>query len=151
MQDTPNTSKPRALFRAWQARVTYRECSVITAIETYTVTMSRTAQGVTATVNGKEVDVLAAGRILSSARQDNGLTVTAEILDTPAPTIGKARAHRLHIIMGRLGLHDHYGIARRACGLAECYSLAALTDQQARDVWGYLLTMFPLDAHAAAA
>ena len=103
MQDTP---KAPALSRTWQATVTYRECSVVTDIVTYTVTMTRTAQGFTATVDGKEVDVLAAARILKNAQNDNGLTVTAEILDTPAPTIGKARAHKLLVIMGRLGLHE---------------------------------------------
>lgn len=151
MQDTTaQTTKPRALFRAWQAKVTYRECGTVTDVTTYTVTMSRTAAGIVASVDGKETDVKRAARILENAEADNALTLTAEILDTPTPPIGKARAHKLHKIMGRLGLQDHYGVARRATG-EECFSLASLTEQQARDVWAYLLNMFPVDAWEAAA
>ena len=148
--NTTTSTKPSALFRAWLATVTYRECGVVTDVTTYTVTMSRTQTGIVATVNGKEVDVLTADRILSNAQADNGLTVTAEIFDTPTPTIGKARAHRLHKIMGRLGLHDHYGVARRATG-QDIFSLAQLTEEQAKEVWAYLTNMFPDTAWEAAA
>jgi len=62
---------------------------------------------------------------------------------TPA-TIGKARAAHLHRLMGRLGLcnPDHYGSARRATG-RDVFSLATLTEQEAREVWAYLCRTFP--------
>lgn len=146
MQDT----KRPALSRTWQATVTYRECGTVTAVDTYTVTLSREVVGgpLSATVDGQTVALRHALNLLEGARVE----VLAETLSQPTPpTIGKARAHKLHTIMGRLGLHDHYGIARRGAGLEECFSLAALTEQQAREVWSYLLAMFPLDAHRAAA
>lgn len=57
-------------------------------------------------------------------------------------TIGKARAARLHRLMGRAGLMEHYGFARRALG-REVHSLAALTEGEARQVWGFVCHMFP--------
>lgn len=151
MQNTTTQTKPRAITRTWQARVTFREVGVVTDVITYTITMTRTTLGIVATVNGELVDVLTADRILRNAQAENGLTLISEELEPTPPTIGKGRAHRLHIIMGRLGLHDHYGIARRACGLDECFSLAQLTEQQAREVWAYLTNMFPDTAWEAAA
>lgn len=147
---TQSPEKPAALSRTWQATVTYRECGVVTAISTYNVTIKVNAQaegGYSATINGQEAGVIDAGRILENARRENGLHVLEEVL-APLPTspIGKVRAHKLHQIMGRLGLYDHYGIARRATGLETCYSLAALTDWQAHEVWAYLCNMFPQDA-----
>jgi len=66
-------------------------------------------------------------------------------------TIGKARAAKLHRLMGRLGLcnPDHYGSARRAIG-RDVFSLATLTEQEAREVWSYLCRTFP-EARALAA
>ena len=146
MQDT----KRPALSRTWKATVTYRECGVVVDVTTYTVTLSRAVIGgpLAAQVDGQEVDVTRAVGILQGAQVE----VLNEVLSQPTPpSIGKGRAHKLHKIMARLGLRDHYGIARRACGLGECYSLAALTEGQAREVWAYLLNMFPVDARAAAA
>lgn len=73
------TPAPRvpALTRTWAAHVTYQECGVVTAQRTHTVTMTRTAQGFAATVDGREAGVLDAARILSSAHT---LTVTHEVL-----------------------------------------------------------------------
>ena len=53
-------------------------------------------------------------------------------------TIGKARASRLHRILGRLGLghSDHYRAATAALGRLVA-SLAALTEGEARKVWNY--------------
>lgn len=149
MQDTaPSSTTPRALFRAWQATVTYRECGTVTDVQTYTVTMSRTAQGVTATLNGRPADVLAAARILSSAQSENALTVTAEILDTPstpARAIGKAAAHELHRELGRLGYRDHYTTAAEVLGVPVA-SLAALTTEQAQTVRSYAYGNWGLSA-----
>ncbi|CAM3887048.1 hypothetical protein [Deinococcus frigens] len=122
----------RALSRTWAAHVIYRECSVITGTADYTVTMTRTAEGFTAEVNGQPVGVLDAARILGSAER---LTVTAETLDTP-PTIGNAAGCNLHRELGRLGFRDHYLTAGEALGRA-VPSLAALTAQDAYTVRDY--------------
>lgn len=128
------STKPRALSRTWEAHTTYRECSVVTGTATYTVTMTRTADGFTATVNGQPVGVLDADRILRNADR---LTVIAETLETP-PTIGKGRAQELHRIMGKVGLPhaQHYALAAAALGeWSPLPSLADLTEDEARTVW----------------
>ncbi|CAM3974199.1 hypothetical protein [Deinococcus marmoris] len=137
-----NTTAPRTMSRTWKAHTTYRECSVVTGTATYTVTMTRTATGFTATVDGQPVDVLAAARTLSGADR---LTVTAEVLDTP-PTIGKGRACELHRIMGKVGLShaQHYAFAAAALGeWSPLLSLADLTEGEARTVWAHLSTLYP--------
>lgn len=63
-----------------------------------------------------------------------------------APTIGKGRAHKLHKIMGRLGLPhlQHYGLAAAAlCEPFPLDSLATLTETEARRVWAHLCKLFP--------
>jgi len=58
---------------------------------------------------------------------------------TPTPSsIGKARASRLHRILARLGLGhaDHYRAAWAALG-RPVDSLAALTEQEGRQVWNH--------------
>lgn len=138
-----DTTKPRALSRTWAATVTYRECGVIVERVTYTVTLSRTADGFAAEVNGQPAPLKAALNILQGAQ----VTVTAEVLDTPpAPTLGRARAASLHRLMGRLGLPSaqHYALAAAALGeWAPLPSLAALTECEARTVWTHLCTLYP--------
>ncbi|WP_293909896.1 hypothetical protein [Deinococcus sp.] len=67
-----------------------------------------------------------------------------------APTIGKARAAKLHKIMTRVGVPSvhHYASAARATG-REVWSLAGLTEREARQTWAYLCRMFPAAQHAA--
>lgn len=148
MQDT----KAPALSRTWRTSNTTEMDGAVVSSSTHTVTLSRAQVGGTlaAEVDGQPATVARAVSLLEDAWN---VEVLEEVLSQPQtpPTIGKARAHKLHTIMGRLGLHDHYGIARRGAGLDECFSLAALTEQQARAVWAYLVNMFPLDAHRAAA
>lgn len=138
-----NTTAPRALSRTWEAQTTYRECSVVTGTATYTVTMTRTADGFTATVDGQPMDVLNAARILSGADR---LTVTAEVLDTPPATIGKGRACELHRIMGKVGLShaQHYAFAAAALGeWSPLPTLSELTELEARTVWAHLSRLYP--------
>lgn len=134
MKDTTaQTQKPRALFRAWQATVTFREVDVVTDVQTYTVTMSRTASGVLATVDGQEVATERAARILAMSDR---LEVTAEILEDTAPTIGKPAACDLHKELGRLRFRDHYTVASEALGRTVA-SLATLTASEAHTVRSY--------------
>lgn len=123
MQD--NT--PRAITRTWAADVVYRECGTVTGSRLYTVTMTRTAQGFTAEIDGQPAGVLDAARILGSADR---VTVTHEVLDTVAAQIGKAAAYELHKELGRLKYRDHYATASAALE-RPVSSLAALTPEQA--------------------
>lgn len=133
--------------RTLSARVTWQECGVITGHSTYTVTLTSTPEGIAAQVDGQPAPLADAVSILNMAAQ---VDVLAEVPATP-PTIGKARAARLHRLMGRLGLSnpDHYGSARRAVG-REVFSLATLTEQEAREVWAYLCRTFPQARQLAA-
>jgi hypothetical protein len=123
-----NTTTP-ALSRTWAAFTTYRECSVITGTVTYVVTISRTAQGFTAEVDGLPVSVLEADQILRAADR---LELLAEVL----PTIGKPAACNLHRELGRLGFKDHYATAADALG-RPVPSLAALSAEDAYTVRNY--------------
>ena len=72
------------------------------------------------------------------------------IAETLAPEIiGKARAAKLHGILGRVGMSgpDHYGNAARAVG-HEVSSLASLTEDEARRFWTYLRRTFPAVEYA---
>lgn len=143
--------QPEALARTWEAVTVYRECGVTVSISRDTVTMTRAHVGgrITATLNGEEVTEARAARILRTADR---LTVTAEDLaPTPAPVIGKARAHKLHKLLGRFGLPHayHYQGASEATGRTVS-SLASLTEDEARKVWAYLCGLFPTLPQVAA-
>jgi len=132
-----------ALRRTWQTVTTYRECGVVVDVARATVILSRAFLGgeLVATVNGQAVEL---PRALSLLRNADTVTVMAEIL---APqTIGKARAHKLHKIMGHVGLpsFQHYGLAAAAlCEPFPLDSLASLTEQEARRVWIHLCRCYP--------
>lgn len=74
-----------------------------------------------------------------------------KVYDFQPAALGKPRAHKLHKIMGRLGLGhaEHYRFAARALG-QNVESLAALTVEQARKVWAALVSAYP-QARALAA
>ncbi|WP_420596875.1 hypothetical protein [Deinococcus sp.] len=140
----------KALNRTWQTVTTYRECGVVVSVDRDSVTLSRDVLDgkLSATLNGEACEVARADRLLRNA---DSMTLTAETL---APlTIGKARAHKLHKIMARLGLPSvqHYGLAAAAlCEPFPLDSLASLTEQEARRVWAYLCRMFPTARRVAA-
>lgn len=148
MNDTSTpTEKPRATFRAWEAVVIFRECGVVTDRRVYAVTLARTADGFAATIDGQPRPHGEAARILNMADR---LTVTAETLEAPTPpTIGKARASRLHRLMARAGLPSaqHYALAAAALGeWATVPSLAELTEPEARTVWQHFARLYPAAA-----
>ncbi|TSA87896.1 hypothetical protein FNU79_01225 [Deinococcus detaillensis] len=138
----------KALSRTWETVTTYTACGENWGSVTRTVTLSREVLGgpISATVNGEAVNVARADRLLRNA---DTMTLTAEVLATEPATIGKARAARLHRLMGRIGLcgPDHYGNARRALG-RDVFSLASLTEQEARRFWIHLWRTFPAIRHA---
>ncbi|UQN07401.1 hypothetical protein [Deinococcus sp. QL22] len=129
-----DSTAPRAITRTWEAHLTYRECSVITGTATHTVTLTRTPAGLEATVDGEASELARAVRILGAA---DALTLTAETLEL-AP-IGKARASKLHRLMARYGVptKEHYAFASAALD-APVYSLALLSEPDARNVWRFL-------------
>lgn len=141
MQDnTPAPKYAPATSRTFAARVVEREYGVIRSVDTYDVTVWKEAGQYRATVNGEEVEAAHAFDLLSRASE---LAVTAETLVSPDPApIGKARAHKLHKLMGRARIANHYRFASTALG-ERVESLAALTEGQARRVWADLLLMFP--------
>lgn len=124
-----HSSMNPARSRTFAARVVDREYGVTRSISTHTVKVWKEGQFYNAEIDGQPATVQAAGRLLDSAEQ---VEVIAEEL-----AIGKAAAHRMHKELGRLGFHEHYGLARRVLG-REVYSLATLTAAEAAEVWAYV-------------
>lgn len=127
-------AKARAITRTWNT-VTH-DCmdGAVVQVRQHAVTLTRTAAGLVAEIDGQPADVLKADQILRGA---TFRTVTAEVLEAPA-TIGNRAACELHRILGRLRFRDHYSAAAEALG-REVRSLAALTLEEARTVrsWAY--------------
>lgn len=143
MQDT--AQKPEALSRTFRTVTEYRPYGEYWGDSVHIVTLSRDHVGgpLVAEVDGEAADIDRAVRIITGATRKE---VTAEVLaPLPAPTIGKARAAKLHQLMGCAGLFEHYGFAARALG-REVYSLASLTEKEARTVWAFVqhMTTAPL-------
>lgn len=142
------TTKPRAVTRTWAITLIFRECSVVTGSADYTVTLTRTAGGLVAEVNGQPETVYRAVQMLEAAEKT---VVLSEVLE-PTP-IGKARASRLHRLLGRLGLvsAQHYALAAAALGeWRPLPSLAALTEREARTVWAHVCRLYPQARSTAA-
>lgn len=146
-----NDTTPVNVTRTWEVSLygSYgegRSASVYLGKRTVTLSGGRDARGqllpMTATVDGQPVPAAQVVELLEWAKADGSVTLLGE--ERTVPTIGKARAARLHRLMGCLGLSnpDHYGSARRAVG-REVFSLASLTEQEAREVWAYLCRTFP--------
>lgn len=127
MQDT-NT---RAHTRTWQTVTRDRLDGAVIQTRAHTITLTRTAHGIEATVNGQPAPLEDAVSILQGA---DSATKTGEQLE-----IGKPRAARLHRLMARAGIPtgEHYAFAAAALD-RPVYSLAALTEPDARAVWHFL-------------
>ncbi|AWT35867.1 hypothetical protein [Deinococcus daejeonensis] len=134
-----DTTAPRALSRTWETLTLDRMDGAVVQTRAHTVTLTRTPAGIEAQVNGEACDLTRAVGILQGA---DTVTVTAQTLE--APTIGKARAAGLHRLMARAGVPsgEHYGFAGAALDRA-VFSLAALTEGDARAVWAFLRATFP--------
>lgn len=141
MQDTALT-----VSRAWEVELygSYGEgSSARVHLGRHTVTLSggRDAHGqvlpMTATVNGQPVPAQDAVSLLNWAKAEGRVTLLSE--ERTVPTIGKARAARLHRLMARAGVPsgEHYGFAGAALD-RPVFSLAALTECEARAVWHFL-------------
>lgn len=149
MQDTALT-----ITRTWEVALygSYGEGPSARAyLGTHTVTLTggRGAQGqplhIRAQVDGREVSEQDAVSLLNWAKRDGRVTLLSE--ERTVPTIGKARAHTLHGLMGRAGIPsgEHYGFAGAALD-RPVFSLAALTEADARAVWRFLTATHPAAA-----
>ncbi|MVN85161.1 hypothetical protein GO986_00040 [Deinococcus sp. HMF7620] len=140
-----NDTTPRALTRTWATVTHCRAYDEDWGTVQATVTLTRTPAGIEATVNGEACELTHALSILRGA---DTVSVTAETLE-PAP-IGRPRAAKLHRLMARAGVPsgEHYGFARAALD-RPVFSLAALTEGEARQVWSFLRATFPSVARAA--
>ncbi|GAA5438167.1 hypothetical protein [Deinococcus aquaticus] len=134
-----DTTAPRTLSRTWETVTLDRMDGAVVQTRAHTVTLTRTPAGIEAQVNGEACELARAVSILNGADR---VTVTAQTLE--APTIGKTRAARLHRLMARAGVPsgEHYGFAGAALD-RPVFSLAALTEEDARAVWAFLCEAFP--------
>lgn len=123
------------LSRTFAAVVEHRPHGEYWGDTRHTVTLTATPEGIVAQVNGETVPTAEAVGILSRADSVEVIEETP----MPAPTIGKARAAKLHRLMGRAGIPsgEHYGFAGAALD-RPVYSLADLTEPEARAVWRFL-------------
>lgn len=150
MQDntTTTTKKPEALSRTWRTHNTAEMDGAVISASRHTVTLSRAFVGgpLSAEVDGQTAELAYAVGLLEDAWKTEVLA--EDLAPLPAPAIGKARAHRLHKLLGSLPV-DHYGIAGRALG-RDVQSLATLTEAEARQVWRFVCHMFPTFRQVAA-
>lgn len=118
---------------------------------TYTYSSPLSGAAVVAQVEGgKLVSLTQAGEAqpvtaLAAAQVEHLVSYLDDVAFTPTPQkIGKARAATLHRLMARAGIPSgqHYGFASDALG-EPVYSLAALSEQQARVVWRWLQATTP--------
>lgn len=151
-------SKPRNKSRTWQVHL-YGGWgdgpSATVYLGSHTVTLSADAEGkLSAAIDGEPQDTIdRAVSYLNWAKADGRLELLEEVrtpdpepLPLAAPVIGKARAAKLHKIMGLIGLPSaqHYGLAAAALGeWVPLPSLADLTEREGRTVWAHLCRLFP--------
>ncbi|GGS10773.1 hypothetical protein [Deinococcus sedimenti] len=97
-----------------------------------------------AEIDGQAVHPLDAGRLLDLGKRDGHVELVAEEIHPDPTTIGNTRASKLHRLMARAGIpgSQHYGFASAALD-RNVTSLAALTEQEARQVWAFLCETHP--------
>lgn len=127
-----NHSTP-AHTRTFRATVHHRPCGENWGDTTHTVTLTRTAQGITAEVNGQPATLEQGVRLLNAAARVDVLS--EELMPLPA-TIGNRAARDLHLTLARLGYRDHYTTASEVLE-RPVSSLAALTAEEAVTVRSY--------------
>lgn len=76
------TTKPRAITRTWAVTLIFRECSVVTGSADYIVTLTRTADGLIAEVDGQPETLYRAVQMLEMAEKT---VVLSEVLESKAP------------------------------------------------------------------
>lgn len=142
MQDT----KPRNITRTWKLDLygSYGEGrSASVYLGTRTVTLSADNDGnKTAQVDDLPATLGEVVRLMEWAKAEGRVTLVSE--ERTAPPIGKARACRLHRLLSLVGIpaREHYGFVSAALD-QNVYSLAALTEDEARAVWNFMVFTCP--------
>lgn len=159
------SSNPRNITRTWRADL-YGGWgdgpSATVYLGSHVVTLSADADGkLSAEIDGEpQASIDRAVSYLNWAKTDGHLELLEEVrtpdsepLTLAAPVIGKARAAKLHKIMGLIGLPSaqHYALAAAALGeWVPLPSLADLTEREAHTVWGHLCHLYPRAREVAA-
>ncbi|EYB66953.1 hypothetical protein DEIPH_ctg060orf0033 [Deinococcus phoenicis] len=152
------SSNPRNITRTWKVDL-YGGWgdgpSATVYLGSHTVTLNADADGkLSAEIDGEpQASIDRAVSYLNWAKADGRLELLEEVrapdpepLTLAAPVIGKARAAKLHKIMGLVGLPSaqHYALAAAALGeWVPVPSLADLTEREARTVWAHLCNLYP--------
>lgn len=147
-------TNPVTVTRTWEVALygSYGEGSSATVslgTRTVTLTGGRDVRGqrlpLTAQVDGQPTPIREAVGLLEWAKSEGRVTLLSEA--RVVPTIGKPRAARLHRLMSNVGIPsgEHYGFAGAALD-RPVFSLAALTEPEARAVWRFLTATHPLAA-----
>jgi hypothetical protein len=103
---------------------------------TYTVTAFKVGnQIISALVDGVEATLERAAHLLTWAKAEGTLTVLETVEAAQPVTIGKARAHKLHLLLAAEGYRgNHPALARTILG-REVPHFAELTEDDARRLW----------------
>lgn len=129
------SSKPTNITRTFATVTNCRLDNIIIDRITHTVTLSADGQGVlTATVDGVQVDVQTADRLLCWAKQDGSVTVLETVRGVEG--ISKGEASNLHRVLGRLGFKNHAQVAADVLGRMVA-SFTQLSRDEARLVRSY--------------
>ena len=126
-------------YRVWNLTAAAILDGAVLSVHTYTVKVECMGDTLTAAyVDGQPVSIERAANLICWAK-DTGTVKQVEAFDpTPALTLGKPCASRLHRILAYLGLGhaDHYRAASASSGRPVA-SLAALSEQEARTIWNH--------------
>jgi hypothetical protein len=103
---------------------------------TYTVTAFKVGnQIISALVDGVEATLERAAHLLTWAKAEGTLTVLETVEAAQPVTIGKARAHKLHLLLASEGYRgDHHKLAGKILGF-EVAHLRDLSEGDARRLW----------------
>lgn len=146
-----NDSSPVTVTRTWKVALygSYgegRSATVYLGTRTVTLTGGRDGRGrrlpLTAQVDGQPAPISEAVGLLEWANVEGRVTLLSE--ERVVPTIGKPRAARLHRLLSHAGIPsgEHCGFAGAALD-RPVFSLAALTEPEARAVWRFLIATHP--------
>jgi hypothetical protein len=140
---TARSTPARATAALCSYRAKYRvitEDAVLSTHDYLLTVMGSTDADITATVDGQAVTVEEAARItrlaldLGTFEKLGGTTEPESVTEMSAP-IGKARAHRLHLLLAGEGYRgSHHALASTVLG-CEVRHLSELSEDEARRFW----------------
>jgi hypothetical protein len=130
-----NSNTPTAT-RTWNVTIPVMLEGAYLMTITATVTAFKVAgQIVSALVDGAEATLERAAHLLTWAKREGTLEVIETVEAAQPVSIGKARAHKLHLLLAREGYRgNHPALARTILG-REVPHFAELTEDDARRLW----------------